>query len=355
MGNLRAHIEDQKGVVFILVVIILAVLVAFGALALDVGNALVVRNELQNVSDAAALAATRKLGSIYEGLSYAAQQAYVCDPNSIIPIAQEVGTNNRAGAKNITINADDVIIGKWNRSTNPPRIEPTLNQPDAVKVISRRDASANGPISTFFAGILGLNSTDVSAKATAALTAESTILPGNLIPVGIDEQWFLNKSQFCNQPIKFYPTGTPEGCAGWNTFFRSPASESYLRKTIMEGWVNGTYTSPEAEIGQFINFTGGTLGNNTFQAFQDLFNYMKTRDGDGNDSQWTASVIVYRNNNCSNPNQTIEIVGFATAVITAVVPPNVEITAKVICDNVETGRGSGGNYGTKGSIPGLVE
>ena len=353
MGKWRLKIKDQGGVVFILVVLALVVLIAFIALALDVGNALVVRNELQNVSDAAALAATRKLGSIYEGLSYAEQQAYVCDPSMIISVAQEVGANNRAGAKDIVINAGDVLIGQWNPSTKT--LTPTLNQPDAVTVISRRDASANGPIATFFARILGLNSLDVTAKATAALTAESTILPGNLIPVGIAEQWFLNKSEFCNQPIKFYPTGTPEGCAGWNTFFRSPASESFLRKTILEGWVGRTYTSPGAEIGQFIEFTGGTLGNNTFQAFLDLFNYMKTRDGDGNDSQWTASVVVYRNNYCGNPNQSIQIVGFATAVITNVVPPNVEITAKVICDNVETGRGSGGNYGTKGSIPGLVE
>jgi hypothetical protein len=291
------------------------------------------------------------LGSIYESLSYAAQQTYVCDPNPIISVVQEVGTNNQAGAQNITINSSDVIIGKWDPSTKI--LTPTLNQPDAVRVISRRDGSANGPIATFFARIFGLNSTDVNAKATAALTGEGTILPGNLIPVGIDEQWFLNKSVFCNQPIRFHPTGNPVGCAGWNTFF-DPANANNL-KDILTGWRLGTYTPPGAAMGNSLNFIGGNISS-ALQDMRDLFDYMKTRDGDGNDLQWTVSVVVYQNNNCNNPNSPMQIVGFATAAITNVVPTGGGVIDAIVkCDNVETGRGSGGNFGTKGSIPGLVQ
>jgi hypothetical protein len=50
------------------------------------------------------------------------------------------------------------------------------------------------------------------------------------------------------------------------------------------------------------------------------------------------------------------IVGFATIVITGVQDSPVhQIDGYVICENVEFGRGSGGNYGTMGSIPGLVQ
>ena len=45
------------------------VMLAMTALALDVGHALVARNQLQNASDAAALAGARALGVIYEGMS----------------------------------------------------------------------------------------------------------------------------------------------------------------------------------------------------------------------------------------------------------------------------------------------
>jgi hypothetical protein len=82
---------------------------------------------------------------------------------------------------------------------------------------------------------------------------------------------------------------------------------------------------------------------------------MKTHDDDGNPDTWTAQVVVYKSDSCSNPTGRLEITGFATVIITNVVPPNVEITAKVICENVEPSRGGGGEYGTKGSIPGLVQ
>ena len=47
---------------------------------------------------------------------------------------------------------------------------------------------------------------------------------------------------------------------------------------------------------------------------------------------------------------------FATVTITEVlVTPEKTINAQVVCENIEPGRGGGGQYGTKGAIPGLVE
>ena len=351
---------NQHGSIVIFIALALIMFLGFAALAVDIGHITVTKNELQNISDGASLAATRKLGDIYQGMTYTQQQSYVCNPTdqaSIRSVAIDVGLKNVAGKKNITIDPNDVIIAKWDPTTKIPPTTDDYNQPDAVRVIARRSSSsAEGPLSNIFAKILGKDTTNVETDAVAALTAQSTVEPGNVIPVGIDEQWFINKTVFCDQVIKFYPTSTPEGCAGWNTFEHWPASESYLRKDILEPWAaGGNNPAPGAEIGDQFVFTGGTLGNNTFQAFLDLFNYMKTRDGDGDDSQWTAQVVVYENSNCGNPTGLRKIVGFATAIITNVIPPNVEITAKVICDNVEPGRGGGGEYGTKGTIPNLVE
>ncbi len=72
-----ARLNNQKGTVVVVVALVLLLLIGFAALALDVGHMMVKRNELQNVADSAALAATGKLGSIYKSLDYAAQQAYV--------------------------------------------------------------------------------------------------------------------------------------------------------------------------------------------------------------------------------------------------------------------------------------
>ena len=80
-------------------------------------------------------------------------------------------------------------------------------------------------------------------------------------------------------------------------------------------------------------------------------------DLDTNPNTWTTAVAVFDDSQvgCS-PNGMVTIVGFATIVITSVVgPPANTIYGAVQCDIVDSGRGSGGNYGTKGSIPGLVQ
>lgn len=251
--QLTKPVKNRRGVTTVLVAVMMTMFAGFIALAVDVGYVMVTRNELQNVADAAALAAARYIGHTYEGMAYGARQSYFFEGPDIVSVAQSTGFNNKAGGRNITVNDADVIIGKWNAGTKTLYDIDNYNKPNAVRVIARRDSLANGPITTFFAKIFGQNTVDVSAKATAALTSESTSAPGNLIPVGIDQQWFLNKEVFCDQVIKFYPTNTPEGCAGWHTFFRDPSSESYLRDTILEGWLAGTYTSPGASTGDIIN------------------------------------------------------------------------------------------------------
>jgi hypothetical protein len=374
MGNLRVHIKDQKGVVFILVVITLVVLIAFAALALDVGNALVVRNEVQNIADAAALAGARTLGRLYEcngnlttctgAMPYQNQLTYVADAAAINQAISNVASLNQAGGKsNITINSADIVIGNWD-STNKDVNPITLTSPDAVRVTARRDASANGPITTFFAGLLGINSMDVSATATAALTGQSTAGPGGLpLPIGIPSYRFT--LPYCQQDIKFYPTGSLEGCAGWHVYTERNANKP-TEQMILQGLAHDppTYISPATTAYQSaFGFTGGVIAN-LFDDMYALYDFWRTRDDDGNPNTWTTSVVVFDQNDCSNPNQTKTIVGFATVTIWKVTGPSVpppnnssvkEIIATIKCDNVETGRGSGGNYGTKGSIPGLVQ
>ncbi len=359
LAPLHKYRQQQRGATIVVVALLMTVFIGFAALGVDIGYLKVAENELQNVADAAALAAARQLGHEYELLSYQEQTGYVCNSATITGVADAVARQNKAAGVNIGINEADVSIGQWHADTKT--LIPTLDHPDAVRVIARRDDQGNSPIAMFFLRVFAwifkpevpknYESIGRSAIATAALTAESTIDDGLLIPVGISEQWFLNKEEFCDQPIRFYPTNTPEGCAGWNTYEHWPASESYLRKTILEGWVAETFTAPAAGTGDEFVFTGGTLGNQTFTAFQNLYNYMKDAKG-----EWMTSVAVYKSDSCSNPSGRLEIVGFATAVITQVLPPpDQTIVARVICDRLVTGRGSGGNYGTRGTIPGLVQ
>ena len=424
-------LKDQKGVAVILVALMIVMLLGFVALAIDIGYYMVTRNELQNITDGAALAACRELGAIYQKLSPEDQKNFVCNSacsGNIIAKAVNVGENNRAGGHQpIVINSEDVIIGTWDGSA----LTPTLAQPDAVRVITRRDGNANSPITTFFAGLLGIDSIDVWMDATAALTGQSTTEPGELeLPIGISS-YFFQDGNACNNFIVFNPTNDPDSCAGWNSFDISPPNDNLLRNIL-----NGDPTSPATIAGDTeFNFIGGNLSNPTFDALLSLFkrkgydikangepveytdllddNGSPVLDDDGstiqipkpgslspddgdvvpiaedglplfeddgsprldekgipleqaeypdgtlrNQHRWETSVAVYGWDTCDNPNTSITIVGYTKIAMTNVqTAPEKRIEGEIMCDlfsDFDT-RGGGGEFGVKGTIPGLVE
>jgi hypothetical protein len=398
--KLAGESRNQKGVTLVLVALLLVVLLGFVALAVDVGDYMVARNELQNIADGAALAACGELGAIYQEMSLQDQQNYVCDPAPIVAKAVAVGQSNRAGGlQGVVIRGEDVVIGEWIKADD--NLNPTLDQPDGVRVIARRDGNANSPITTFFARALGVDALSIEREATAALTGQSTTEPGELeLPVGISHYFFLD-GNFCNDSIVFSPTNDPASCAGWNSYDISPPNDNQLRNIL-----NGGVTSPKTIADETaFNFIGGNLSNPTFDALLLLFmrrGYDTQVDGvtpaqtdlngdpvigalpdgtantiplfeDGerayypddnqnptprNMHRWETTVVVYDWDDCSNPNTSIVIKGYAKIAMTNVQnAPEKRIVGEVICDlfsNFQT-RGGGGEFGVKGTIPGLVK
>jgi Flp pilus assembly protein TadG len=393
----RKH-RDERGAVAVVVAIIMVMLLGFAALVIDLGYFFVTGNELQNIADSSVLAATRQLGAIYQSLPGEAQATYTCDdPTPIRAAAQDVASKNQAGGKNnIIVNDSDIIIGRWDGSS----FTPTLNQPDAVRVIARRDQSANGAITTFFAKLLGINSLELSKDAIAALTGQGNTEPGEVeIPVGISSYFYL-PGNFCNEYIKFSPTNDPDSCAGWNSFDETPSNDPTIRQ-IIDGEIEAPATTTDPSNPDLVSsfeYIGGDLSTITFDKLLSRFqrdgydvdaagdvitngNGESLHDATGTGSEvplfdadgnqllypdgtprnkhiWETLVVVYRWDNCDNPNTLIEIAGYSTVLITDVLgPPDKLIRGQVMCDRFSDGdtRGGGGNYGVKGTIPGLVE
>ncbi|MGD9054166.1 MAG: pilus assembly protein TadG-related protein, partial [Desulfobacterales bacterium] len=406
-----SKVKNQSGVSAVVVAIGLVMLLGFAALAIDVGYLYSTRNELQNVSDATALAATRQLGSIYQSMSYQDQQNYVCDRPAIVSVAQQVGLKNQAAKTFITINDADVVIGKWNSGT----LTPTLAQPDAVGVIARRDRSANSPVTTIFAAIFNtfggnFDTVGITADAVAALSGKGESHDGEIeLPVAIDEDWFnTNPGNVCGDQIKFSPTTDPDACAGWTSFEISPSNDITLRRILQE-----MMDIPSTSVGVTqLNMIGGDLSVPTFDALLTLFQYKgydvhssaiasindisltptpaatdaagnpvpflpvgspnttPLFDDDGvtpllypdgtarNVHIWDTYVAVYSSSGCSNPNQVKDLVGYAEIRLTDIKgPPDKLLQGILLCNGVDKddNRGGGGNFGLKGSIPGLVE
>jgi hypothetical protein len=345
--------------VAVTVAIMLVVLLSFGALALDISNAMIARNELQNVADAAALAGARQLGVIYHALPTGTPYTTYTysSPGLVESAVTAAALANQARQVAISMNAADIVIGVWN--SGPRTLTPGLVGATGVRVTARRDGGANGPVATWLAGIMGISSMNVVATATAALTGTGVLLPGEAnAPFGFD-QVFFNNPAFCNAPIQFYPTTT--SCAGWQTFQENPPNANTERQIVQGLTPNPpTYVTPQISSGQTsLDYIGGNLAS-VFPDLINLFNAKKVPDASSpSGSCWNVTIPVYSTGNtstCSNPNGNYMTVGAATACIWNVQGvPSQQINALVTCGEVTGGQGGGGSFGTLGSIPGLVE
>jgi len=249
-NQLLTKFTDDRGATIIVVAIAMFFfLIGFAALAIDVGYLFASKNELQNAADASALAGAGLLGQIYANMSEVQQQTYDCtqdtwsdafgsDCESIRDQAKQA--INATAGEDISIDDNDIFINTWTGS-----IFNTNNtaQPDAVRIITRRDSdpkSAEGPITVFFAKIFGKDTANVNADATAALTGPSIMEEGKMnLPIGISIWQFfegcnpeepMNSLLICDKLIEFSPT--TDSCAAWHNF-NDPINADAMKEKLL--------------------------------------------------------------------------------------------------------------------------
>ena len=177
----------ERGAIAVLTALGLVAFLGFASLAVDIGHLYVVRNELQNVADAAALAGARQL--IKEDpttkLAYVdSQGAHDAALGVAQSQAQLSGLPTVAdGARNdLTIDYGNWDIYSGSRDTAWTKTDGSASSnSNAVRVsIKRADGVAFGPVTNFLAGILGYQTSAVSAMATAYLGFAKQTLPGGV-------------------------------------------------------------------------------------------------------------------------------------------------------------------------------
>jgi hypothetical protein len=336
--ELRSALSSQQGAVAVIVAISLAVLIPMLALVLDIGQALVVKQSLQNLADAAALAGARQLGRGYETLPPGTR-------SRALPAGgrgQVNGTVADVGGKNQPPNHPASVLstlGVWNAPSRALAGGGAL--PDGVRV------SAQTQVPTFVASAVGVKSMAVSAEATAALTGLSQVPAGSLtLPFGVARGWFSGKG-WASRSFTLTKNGTSPVCAAWSTFTQTPATQKRLQ-TIVKEIQTGKYSSPIAKSGQTqFQFLGARPG----AAFTELQSLYKSRK-DPNTGDWLTVVPVYDRGTCASATGRARIVGFATMKLRQT--SSTRLSATVVTNQIRPGRGGGVDYGTKGSIPGLV-
>lgn len=248
----------QRGAVGIIMPVMLITILSLGALAIDVGHMVVVRNELQNAADAAALAGAAGLIPPNPSPNWANG---VTQGNNAIPLNKTTG---------ITLSTGTVQAGYWNLTGTPAGLQaqtitPTSNDVPGVQVTITRGAGSNGgPVATLLAQVFGGTATGSSATAVAVVAPPGGVLAGATpLPMVISSCLYSQFFDAKGQPIttKKLDIGSsyhygPCEAGQWTSFFNNSNSDS-LTKSI----IDGTTPSPAMNIGDKIWVQTGTKTN----------------------------------------------------------------------------------------------
>lgn len=275
MGNdLLLWIKEERGATFVVVALLIIVLVGVAALAIDTGHLFVVRNELQNASDAGCLAAARFL--------------YYHDGTTVNEDANEVAYHaaivNRSDGSPVEVqwsggNAGDVERGHWcfatrvftpNEATQPvnlwdvssEELDANPNFINAIRVKTRRQDT---PSASFFARIFGYESFSLATEAIAYIGFAGTLAPGEADqPLAICKESLLTNGQYtCSigRMITNNEQVAGQESGGWTDFNQdSPCFTGANAETVRSLICNAG--NPDSIIlGQPIAINGGYIQN----------------------------------------------------------------------------------------------
>jgi Flp pilus assembly protein TadG len=229
----RYPFARRSGAIVPFAAFLLVVMIAMVAFAIDTGWIVTARTELQSAADAAALAGADPLMNAYVRYQMAAQNPsngtngyqtaiLTAAMASAQTNAQLYASRNGAGGvSSLTLNANDIEFGFTDANSNyTPYDSNNPVFPNTIKVTMRLDSSANGPLGTFFARVIGTQSVDVTATASATImggTANSfnsgTGLNVGMLPLTYDvNDWsnFVKTGQWPDGSTYFSGAGVPE-------------------------------------------------------------------------------------------------------------------------------------------------
>jgi Flp pilus assembly protein TadG len=247
----------RRGAIAPLMAILMTILLGLVAFAVDLAWIVQTQADLQNAADSAALAGAGQLmtGYVQYNLPGQTQQSRILttSESSATTYAQNFASYNAAGGvSSLTLNSSDIVFSSTTNSTFPNTIQVTM----------RRDSSANGSLSLFFAPVFGVKSQNLTAKASAAIYAANidsfqnvSNLKIALLPVTYDvNHWnnFLKTGQnpdggtttdsSGNPDLQVYPSVKFTG-----NFGLLGLDDSHAGASTVSGWITNGLTQPDLQ------------------------------------------------------------------------------------------------------------
>lgn len=200
-------IQIQKGAMLITTSLWLITLIGFLALAFDIGHLMIVRNELQNGADAAALAGANCLDKKTAGSGTECTKEKSPTLNWEVASAMATDFIGRNKSDSMRLLNGTVQTGYWDinggSALQPPTLSPlgpctiaegvmttACDKPAVMVTISRASGSNGGAVGTLIASMFGGAAIPISASAVAVLSSPGNVMQGSLIPEAINQCMF---------------------------------------------------------------------------------------------------------------------------------------------------------------------
>lgn len=237
-----ARRQGQGGSVILMVAFFLIFLMGIAALSVDAFHLFVVRNELQNDADAAALAGA---GQFFASRTSSTPDFTTAEAKAALAIRL-----NKTFRGSLTEGV--VQAGYWSVADGFQPLPATPGEDDfaALRVAVVRDAGSNeGPVRLILGRLLGTEFMRVGATATAVVVPPGTVAPGGLFPMAITRCLFQNFwDSTADNPRNDPVTGQPyvfrigsayhyAGCESgqWTTFLEDDNDVPAIRELITNG------------------------------------------------------------------------------------------------------------------------
>lgn len=345
-----ARRAKQSGAVILTVVVAMVALLGVGALAVDIANVVVARQELRNAADAGALAGARCLYNQDDPPVGCTNSGDLGDVNTNAnQTAYDAATANASQKTPVDVNwtggnVPDVERGHWSFGLgNLPRgfypkdntapvsladvatveLDENRDFVNAVRVTTRRETPQ---VAAFFSRVLGFTGFEPQASAVAYVGFAGTLMPGEADqPIAICRDEILQNGQYSCTVGQLVPS--PQETGGWTNFEQvesgsscgGAASTSEIRPRICS---RGNPTP--IGYGNFISTNNGQIES----VFSDLTNCWTTETGRTASWELTLPVVDCVGNNIA---PCAKIVGAVTVNVVWIQDGNPSINGTFNC------------------------
>ncbi len=233
------RLKDESGVVTLVTALGMVALLGMAALALDIAHLLSVKNELQRVADAGAMAGARGLWPSTLPIILSPPSSPDCSTAQSRGLSVATHVTNKVDGGPLTAAEVDLQVGRWDYAASQFTAGCAANT-NAVRVSARRPG-----VRMFFAGIFGQGPMDLTATSTSVMDFAKGLGKGGL-PIAINKR-SVAPGQYLF--INFAPDPYDNG--GWFAEIGDGANARSFRDYINFG------TCPPLHAGDTINLQNG--------------------------------------------------------------------------------------------------